>query len=123
MKWQVVEPTRGVFDWTGADNLVNFAEAHRERVRGHTLVWHNQMPNWLTQGVANGTIGNSQLFDLLHPKPQYTALQQTLSLPKALRTAAHRTTTTKRATAGQLEADRDRLARCCSRQTHWSVDG
>jgi endo-1,4-beta-xylanase len=30
------------------------------------LVWHNQLPNWLTQGVANGTIGNSQLRELLH---------------------------------------------------------
>ena len=66
MKWQVVEPQQGNFDWTGADNLVNFAEAHNERVRGHTLVWHNQLPNWLTQGVANGTISNSQLLDLLH---------------------------------------------------------
>ena len=66
MKWQVVEPQQGVFDWTGADNLVNFAEAHGERVRGHTLVWHNQLPNWLTQGVANGTISDSQLRDLLH---------------------------------------------------------
>jgi endo-1,4-beta-xylanase len=66
MKWQVVEPQPGVFNWTGADNLVNFAEEHGERVRGHTLVWHNQLPNWLTQGVANGTISNSQLRDLLH---------------------------------------------------------
>jgi endo-1,4-beta-xylanase len=66
MKWQVVEPQQGVFDWTGADNLVNFAETHRERVRGHTLVWHNQLPTWLTQGVANGTISDSQLLVLLH---------------------------------------------------------
>jgi len=66
MKWQVVEPTQGNFDWTGADNLVNFAEEHNQRVRGHTLVWHNQLPNWLTQGVANGTISNTQLRDLLH---------------------------------------------------------
>ena len=66
MKWQVVEPTQGNFDWTGADNLVNFAEEHGERVRGHTLVWHNQLPSWLTQGVANGTISDSQLRDLLH---------------------------------------------------------
>jgi endo-1,4-beta-xylanase len=65
MKWQVVEPTQGNFNWTGADNLVNFAEEHHQRVRGHTLVWHNQLPNWLTQGVANGTITNSQLRDLL----------------------------------------------------------
>jgi endo-1,4-beta-xylanase len=66
MKWQVVEPQQGNFNWTGADNLVNFAEAHGQRVRGHTLVWHNQLPNWLTQGVANGTINDSQLRDLLH---------------------------------------------------------
>jgi endo-1,4-beta-xylanase len=66
MKWQVVEPQQGTFNWTGADNLVNFAEAHGERVRGHTLVWHNQLPSWLTQGVANGTITDSQLRDLLH---------------------------------------------------------
>jgi endo-1,4-beta-xylanase len=66
MKWQVVEPQRGTFDWTGADNLVKFAERHDERVRGHTLVWHNQLPNWLTQGVASGTINDSQLRDLLH---------------------------------------------------------
>ena len=66
MKWQVVEPQQGVFNWTGADNIVNFAEAHGQRVRGHTLVWHNQLPNWLTQGVANGTISDSQLRDLLH---------------------------------------------------------
>jgi len=66
MKWQVVEPQQGIFDWTGADNLVNFAEANNARVRGHTLVWHNQLPNWLTQGVASGTISNAQLLDLLH---------------------------------------------------------
>jgi endo-1,4-beta-xylanase len=66
MKWQVVEPQQGTFNWTGADNLVKFAEAHDARVRGHTLVWHNQLPSWLTQGVANGTISDSQLRDLLH---------------------------------------------------------
>ena len=66
MKWQVVEPQQGNFNWTGADNLVNFAEEHHERVRGHTLVWHNQLPDWLTEGVADGKISNSQLRDLLH---------------------------------------------------------
>jgi endo-1,4-beta-xylanase len=66
MKWQVVEPTQGQFDWTGADNLVVFAEAHHELVRGHTLLWHNQLPTWLTTGVANGTISDAQLTDLLH---------------------------------------------------------
>ena len=34
-------------------------------MRGHTLLWHNQLPDWLTTGVANGTISNAQLRDLL----------------------------------------------------------
>jgi endo-1,4-beta-xylanase len=66
MKWQVVEPTQGVFDWSGGDRLVQFAQDNGQRVRGYTLLWHNQLPNWLTTGVANGTITNDQLRELLH---------------------------------------------------------
>jgi endo-1,4-beta-xylanase len=66
MKWQVVEPTRGTYDWSRGDRLVQFARAHGQLVRGHTLVWHNQLPDWLTQGIANGTISDAQLRDLLH---------------------------------------------------------
>jgi len=65
MKWQVVEPTRGTYDWSAADRLVAFARDHGQLVRGHTLMWHNQLPSWLTQGVANGTIGNVELRGLL----------------------------------------------------------
>ncbi|MFI2430363.1 endo-1,4-beta-xylanase [Streptomyces sp. NPDC018693] len=50
MKWGSVEPTRGNFDWAEADQIVAFAEAHDQEVRGHTLVWHSQNPNWLTNG-------------------------------------------------------------------------
>jgi endo-1,4-beta-xylanase len=66
MKWQLVEPTRGTYDWSGGDNLVTFAKQHDQLVRGHTLVWHNQLPDWLTTGVNNGTISNAELRDLLH---------------------------------------------------------
>jgi endo-1,4-beta-xylanase len=65
MKWGVVEPTQGQFDWSGADRLVSFAQAHGQLVRGHTLLWHNQLPTWLTDGVTNGSISKSQLADLL----------------------------------------------------------
>jgi endo-1,4-beta-xylanase len=65
MKWGVVEPAQGQFDWSGADRLVAFAKQHRQLVRGHTLLWHNQLPTWLTTGVANGTITSSQLMGLL----------------------------------------------------------
>jgi endo-1,4-beta-xylanase len=66
MKWQVVEPTQGTYDWSGADRLVSFAQQHGQLMRGHTLLWHNQLPNWLTTGVADGTISNAELSDLLH---------------------------------------------------------
>ncbi len=66
MKWQVVEPTQGTYDWSGGDRLVAFAQQHGQLVRGHTLMWHNQLPDWLTTGVANGTISNAELKELLH---------------------------------------------------------
>ena len=48
MKWEVVEPRQGEFDFSQADELVRFARAHHQKVRGHTLVWHNQLPTWVT---------------------------------------------------------------------------
>ncbi len=50
MKWESVEPARGEFHWDEADALVAFAKAHEQKVRGHTLVWHSQLPPWLIQG-------------------------------------------------------------------------
>ncbi|AGZ41879.1 endo-1,4-beta-xylanase [Actinoplanes friuliensis] len=49
MKWQLVEPQQGVYDWAAADRLVDFARANGQTVRGHTLVWHSQNPDWLTE--------------------------------------------------------------------------
>lgn len=50
MKWGALEPERGKLDWGGADRAVAFAEKHHMLVRGHTLVWHNQLPDWLLTG-------------------------------------------------------------------------
>ncbi|MGI5437264.1 endo-1,4-beta-xylanase [Streptomyces shenzhenensis] len=50
MKWGSVEPTQGNFNWAEADQIVAFAQAHNQQVRGHTLVWHSQNPSWLTTG-------------------------------------------------------------------------
>ena len=66
MKWRVVEPTRGTYDWSGGDRLVRFAQAHHQLVRGHVLLWQHNLPTWLTQGVADGTISNAELRALLH---------------------------------------------------------
>jgi endo-1,4-beta-xylanase len=65
MKWESVEPQRGVYTWADADTLVENARRNGQRVRGHTLVWHNQLPAWLTAGVSDGTIGNDELRSIL----------------------------------------------------------
>ena len=50
MKFGPVHPDRDRYDFRDADAIVQFAEAHRMQVRGHTLVWHSQLPAWLTAG-------------------------------------------------------------------------
>ena len=50
MKFMFVHPERDRYDFTDADTLVTFAEDNNMKVRGHTLVWHIQLPQWLTEG-------------------------------------------------------------------------
>jgi endo-1,4-beta-xylanase len=65
MKWDSIEPTQGQLNFGPGDQLISFAQQHGQLVRGHTLLWHNQLPSWLTTGVSNGTISNDQLRDIL----------------------------------------------------------
>ena len=52
MKFGLIHPNAGSgassYNFTGADALVTFAQAHNMVVRGHTLVWHQQVPAWVT---------------------------------------------------------------------------
>ncbi|SKB08942.1 endo-1,4-beta-xylanase [Prosthecobacter debontii] len=61
MKMDALQPARGEFYWSDADELVNFAESHAQRVHGHTLVWHRQVPKWL----ETGTWSRDELLHLL----------------------------------------------------------
>ena len=65
MKWETIEPTRGTYNWAPADAVVKFAHDNHQLIRGHVLVWHNQLPKWLTDGVTDGTISKTELRDLL----------------------------------------------------------
>lgn len=48
LKMGNVHPEQNRFDWTGSDVLINFAEQNRQRMHGHTLVWHQAVPGWVT---------------------------------------------------------------------------
>ncbi|UFT98739.1 endo-1,4-beta-xylanase [Radiobacillus kanasensis] len=46
MKPISLQPEEGKFNWEPADKIVEFAEEHDMDLRFHTLVWHNQVPDW-----------------------------------------------------------------------------
>lgn len=47
MKWERLQPTEGNFHFEAADALVAYAEQHQKRFTAHTLVWHQQTPDWV----------------------------------------------------------------------------
>uniref|UniRef100_A0A7C5V2R5 Beta-xylanase n=1 Tax=Caldicellulosiruptor owensensis TaxID=55205 RepID=A0A7C5V2R5_9FIRM len=49
MKPDALQRTEGNFTFDIADQYVNFAQQNGIGIRGHTLVWHSQVPDWFFQ--------------------------------------------------------------------------
>jgi endo-1,4-beta-xylanase len=47
MKMGPIHPKEDEYFWKDADSIIAFAQRNKLKVRGHTLVWHNQTPSWL----------------------------------------------------------------------------
>lgn len=47
MKWEAINPLPGRFEFADMDNLVSFASQNGMQVRGHPLVWHRSLPEWV----------------------------------------------------------------------------
>lgn len=47
-QWMYTEPSRGVFNYTVGDQVITPAVREGQLRRCHTLLWHNQLPEWLT---------------------------------------------------------------------------
>lgn len=46
MKAEVINPKPGVYNFAPADAFVEYGERNKMFIVGHTLVWHNQTPDW-----------------------------------------------------------------------------
>jgi endo-1,4-beta-xylanase len=62
MEMSQLEPAPGRFDFARADRIVRFAARHGLPVRGHTLVWDEMVPAWVTGGQWT----RLQLLRILH---------------------------------------------------------
>ena len=59
LKWRRLRPAPDRFDWAPADRLFAFASSHRLLVRGHTLVWHEDGPDWLAGAARDGGLAGA----------------------------------------------------------------
>jgi GH35 family endo-1,4-beta-xylanase len=45
-KWSNTQGSQGSFSYGSGDAVANVARQSGQQLRCHTLVWHNQLPNW-----------------------------------------------------------------------------
>jgi endo-1,4-beta-xylanase len=46
LKWRSIEAERGHRDYAAADQIVRFALSNGQSIKGHTLIWHEYVPDW-----------------------------------------------------------------------------
>jgi endo-1,4-beta-xylanase len=65
MKMGPIHPEENRYNWAPADAIVSFAQEHSLRMRGHTLCWHNQTPDWLFVDQDGNTVSKEVLLQRL----------------------------------------------------------
>ena len=56
MKMESLHPREDFYFWNDADSIVDFAQKHHLRIRGHNLCWHEQVPNWIFRDHAGNLV-------------------------------------------------------------------
>jgi GH35 family endo-1,4-beta-xylanase len=61
MKWDALQPSQGQFSFDGADAYADYVKESGHKLRCHTLVWHSQLPSW----VSGGGFDNATLIQVM----------------------------------------------------------
>lgn len=56
MKWQFLQGSENNFTFNQADNIINWATQRGIKVKGHCLVWHSQLPQWVAQQTGKDKV-------------------------------------------------------------------
>lgn len=57
LKWRLLEPRRGQWDYGQADTIADFCRRSQMKARGHAPLWHAGLPSWI-----DGTIKRNDLW-------------------------------------------------------------
>jgi endo-1,4-beta-xylanase len=49
MKWSYIHPQKDRFEWFFTDGILDFAKKNNQKVRGHVLIWHQQLSSWVSE--------------------------------------------------------------------------
>lgn len=65
MKWEVIHPEPGRYDFEGSDAVVKLAEKRGLSLIGHTLLWHEQTPDWVFRNKEGNLATRAELLERL----------------------------------------------------------
>jgi endo-1,4-beta-xylanase len=63
LKWELVHPRAGVYDFVASDKYVEFGERNGMIIIGHTLVWHSQVPRWVFEDAKGQAVSRDTLLN------------------------------------------------------------
>lgn len=63
MKWELIHPEPGEYDFEAADRFVAFGEENDMFIVGHTLVWHSQVPDWVFEDENGNRLDREALLE------------------------------------------------------------
>ncbi len=62
MKPQSTQPEKGRFNWGNADKIADFCRKNGLKMRGHTLMWHNQIGEWMYRNKDGSLLSKEDFY-------------------------------------------------------------